>query len=414
MITENEVSLEELRSWLEREAADNLRPIKEQGEKIIGKMKDRLEDFKASCGKLLEEAEKGIERGKAVRKAKVTQKLSRYFHKQVEKIVFPVQMSYSELDGFHNNLEKMLSSIAKERNAWFPRISPSFILARRRVDFSLSRLSSSITELSGFLSKDYSKGESVERLFVQTDEMIRFIQDLEKHATRREGIEAKMQHLLEISKNTQEHIESLNGKEELAELAENTRKVQQLRKQAKHSLRHLRKPLTKFANLSRGPGYSLSSEEVDKLTQYLEDPFLALATEKAGYPTLKGILTKVERAIDENKLKLKSSRLRKGLESISAITSTDVLNNLHHECTEAFLLNQNLTKSKETRMAKSKMKQLQRRLAEFQRQREAIEARLSSWESEHKDTLEKIEEQKRVIEKSVYETLEKTVNIQIN
>ncbi|MCW3980188.1 MAG: hypothetical protein NWF11_01805, partial [Candidatus Bathyarchaeota archaeon] len=411
---ENQVPLEELRSWLEREAADNLRPIKEQGEKLIGKLKDRLEDFKASCGKLLEEAEKGIERGKAVRKAKVTQKLSRYFLKQVEKIVFPGQMSYSELEGFHTNLEKVLSSITRERNGWFPRISPSFILARRRVDFSLSRLSSSITELSGFLSKDYSKGESVERLFLQTDEMVRLIRDLEKHVASREGIEAKMQHLLEMGKSTQESLETLNGKEELNELAENKIKVQQLRKQVNHSLRHLRKPLTKFANLSRGPGFSLSSEEADKLTQYLEDPFLALSTEKAGYPTLKGILIKVDRAISESKLKLKSSRLRKGLESINAITSTDVLNSLHRECNEAFSLNQNLTQSKETKIAKSKLKQLRRRLAESQRRREALETRRGSWESEHKDMLEKIEALKSAIEKSVYETLEKTINIKTN
>jgi hypothetical protein len=413
VITENSVPLAELRSWLEREAAEHLRPIKEQGEKLTGKLKDRLDDFKASCGKLLEEAEKGIERGKAVRKAKVTQKLSRYFLKQAEKIVFPNHMSYSELDGFHSNLEKTLASIGRERNAWFPRISPSFILARRRVDFSLSRLSSSITELSGFLSKDYSKGDRVERLFVLTDDLTRLIQDLDKHVARKEGIEAKMHQLIEMTESTQEHIESLHGKEELDELAENTRNVQQLRKQVKHSLRHLQKPLTKFANLTRGPGYTLSSEEMEKLTQYLKDPFLALATEQAGHPTLRGILTKVERAITENKLKLKSSRLRKGLESINAITTADTLNNLHRDCTEAFTLNQKLAESKETRMARSRLKQLQRRRTELQRQREALEVRRSSWESEHKDLLEKIQEQKRAMEKSVSETLEKTVNIQI-
>jgi hypothetical protein len=413
VITENSVPLEELRSWLEREAAETLRPIQEQGEKLVGKLKDRLDDFKASCGKLLEEAEKGIERGKAVRKAKVTQKLSRYFLKQVEKIVFPDHMSYSALDGFHSILEKTLASVGRERNAWFPRISPSFILARRRVDFSLSRLSSSIAELGGFLSEDFSQGEHVERLFALIDEIVRVIQDRDNHAARREGIEAKMHQLIDLTESTQARIESLHGKEELDELAENTRRVQQLRKQVKHSLRHLQKPLTKFANLTRGPGYALSSEEMEKLTQYLKDPFLALATEQAGYPTLRGILTKVERAITENKLKLKSSRLRKGLESINAIASADALSNLHRDCAEAFALNQKLTESKETRMARSRLKQLQRRRIEFQRQREALEVHRSSWEGEHKDLLAKIQEQKGIIEKSVSEILEKTVNIQI-
>ena len=157
VISEDQVLLSKFESWLRKEAAHDLRPLKEQGEKLVSKLEKRLEDFRASCGKLVEEAEKGIEKGKAVRKGKVTLKLSRYFLKQVDKTILPSQMSFTELNGFHTALEKMLSVVSRERNAWFHRISPSFILARRRVDLSLSRLSGPITELGEFLSSDYSK-----------------------------------------------------------------------------------------------------------------------------------------------------------------------------------------------------------------------------------------------------------------
>lgn len=414
MISEDQVLLSKFESWLRKEAAHDLRPLKKQGEKLVSKLEKRLEDFRASCGKLVEEAEKGIEKGKAVRKGKVTLKLSRYFLKQVDKTILPSQMSFTELNGFHTALEKMLSAVSRERNAWFHRISPSFILARRRVDFSLSRLSGPITELGDFLSSDYSKAEDVESLLSLTQETIRLVHDLRKHENLQVDIESKIQHFTELKEKAQKGLESLEGRKELNELAENTRKIDQLREKVRGSLRHVQKPLNKFASLTRGPGYALSSEELDKLNQYLDDPFVALATEKSSYPVLRGILEKVKRAMDEMKLKLKSSRLRKAQLSIQAILNSDFLGNLYRESTQAVLLEQRLRSSEETKMTESKLAQLTRKLAEYDRRKEAFEARLSSWERDREDLVEKIDQQKKTLEKSASEILNKPVQLMLN
>jgi len=56
-----------------------------------------------------------------------------------------------------------------------------------------------------------------------------------------------------------------------------------LNNELKHALRHLQKPFIKVQALSvHGGGAGLTPDELVKLDQYLEKPFVALATEEFG------------------------------------------------------------------------------------------------------------------------------------
>jgi len=413
MVTRNlEMQIKEFKPWLEKETENLLQPLNEQGKKIVTKVEERLSDARETCEKLVEEGSKETERGKAIRKAKVTQKLSRYFLKQIDKIVFPEKLSFNELDKLHKDLEKMFSSIARERNAWFPRISPLFIIARKRVDFAFSRLAGSISELGTFLSDDYSKARVAEKLFLETEETLKLLNELGKYEKHKAIIEKKKQNLQKKIENGERNLDATKSSTELDNLSEINQKIQQLKKQVRYNLRHLQKPFLKFANLARGPGHALTAEEVEKLNHYLKDPFFALVTEKTGYPVLKSILKKIERAIDDGKLKLKSSRLRKGREEINAILNKNKLDSLHQNCTHAFSLENQIISSEETQVAKMKLKQLERKLGELQKRKEIVVARFDALEREHTQLLEKIREQKMMLEKSVFEVLEKRVNLE--
>lgn len=406
-----ELHIKEFKSWLEEETDNVLRPLNARGKKLVDKLEKRFSDVRETCEKLAEEGTKQIEKGKAVRKAKVTEKLSRYFLKQIGKIAFPDKISFSELEKLNKDLEKTLSSITRERKAWFPRISPLFIIARKRVDFSFSRLAGSISEFDSFLSSDYSKAKVLEKLFLETDEVMRFVDDLGKYGERRAGIETKIQFLQKKIEESEETSESIRGSVELRDLAEIDRKVQHLKKQVRTQLRHFKKPFIKFANLIGAPGYALTSEEVEKLNQYVEDPFVALATEAPDYPTLKSILKKIERAIDRGTLKLKSSRLRKCRNEITAILAENTLDKLYQDCAKAFSSSQQLTSSEETQVAQKKSKQLQERLEKLRKRKEAAAARLDALERRHDQLVKKVADQKKMLEQLVYELLEKHVNL---
>ncbi len=407
-----EIPIKEFKPWLEKETADILQPLNEQGRKAVDKLKERLNDARETCEKLADESRREIEKGGAVRKAKVTEKLTRYFLKQFDKIIFPQKLSFTELDRLNRDLEKIFSSITRERNMWFPRISPLFIIARKRVDFAFSRLAGSISDLRSFLSNDYSKANAVEKLFSEIDEMERLLRDLERHEKRRMSSIERTDLLQKRVEETKQRIESIRNSAELGDLAEINAKNQQLRKQVKYALRHLQKPFMKFVNL-RDPEFALTSQEVEKLSQYLEDAFTAFATEELGYPALRSVLKKIDRAIEKGKLKLKSSRLRKSREEIDSIVNKNTLDSLHQECTNAFSLSKQLISLEETQVAQSKIRNLQGRLEELQRRGKAIAARHDAFEKEHARLLQKINEQKETLEKLVEEVLEKRVNINL-
>lgn len=405
--------MKEFRPWLENETTKFLNPLNEQGKKILDKIRERLNDIRQACEKLGEEAKKETERGKAVRKAKVTEKLTRHFLKQIERIVFPEKMSFSELERLHKDLEKTLSSIAQERSFWFPRISPSFIFARRRVDFAFTRLAGPITELRSFLSGAYLKARTTEELFLKTDGMIRLLNEMCEYERRKASVRERLQLLEKQIEEGERNFASIKDSAELGNLAEVKQKAQQLRRQVKHELRHLQKPFIKFAKLARASGYNLSSEEVEKLSQYLRDPFTALATEESGYPKLKSILRRVGQAIDEGRLRLKGSRLKKGREEIDEIVNKNKLDRLHRDSVHVFSSIQQLLSSKEMQTAQSRSEQLLGRLEELRKQREMVEARVDELDRGHEQSLERVGEQKKALEKMVYGSLAKHVDLKL-
>jgi len=405
------IEVNKFKPWLQKETVGVLHPLKEKGGKLVEKVKVKLEDAREPCRKLEEEADREIQKGHAVRKAKLTQRLSRYFLKEIDGIVFPDGTSYRELDKLHSDLQEMISSILRERDTWFSRISPMFIITRKRVDFALGRLTGSISDLRDFISSDYSVGKIIGDLYVENEETISLLGELRKLEKEKrlgeEKVESFQKKMVEIEQRTS----SIKQNRDLADLSTTRLKVNQLRKAVKHDLRHLAKPLKKFANLTRGPTYALSSDETMKLSQYLNDPFFALATEKPSYPILKSILRKVEHALGDGKLRLKSSRLRKFEDSIEVILNKNKLDSLHQSCLQAFSLNQQLTSSEETKLVQKQLKQIQTKLTELKRKKEAADTKLTRTQREYKNTLENVEKKKDYIERSASDLLDRDINL---
>ena len=408
-----EVEIGEFRAWLEGETANILEPLDGQGRKLIGKIEEKLEDVRTICEKLEKEGVKQEEKGKAVRKAKLTQKLSRHFLKQTNNILFPSQISFSELKDLHQSLEKKILSIMRERSVWFPRISPLFIIARKKVDFALSRLAGSVSELDTFLSTDYSKARAVEELLSGIDALLIIAEGLHELEKRKSKTQKELELCQRKLGEIKQDLETVKGRSELSNLAETNLRIQLLRAQAKHALRHLQKPFAKFANMIRGPGYSLSSEESERLDLYLEDPLRALALEKPGLLTLKSILTKVDRAMREGMLKLKGSRMKKGREKIDGILSGNALDELYRDCVRTLYLSKRLISSKETQMAQRESEQLQGKASKLGRQMETLELGLKTIERRCEELLTKVRQEKTELEKSTSNVLGKTVKIKL-
>ena len=408
-----EIPLKDLKEWLEEETVSIVEPLKAEGRSLFDNVRDKLDDILQSCDKLLEDAEKELMKGsrKTYRRAKIMNKLAKNISEMIDKVIIPDEISRESLDTLREDLERVLGVVGRERWKWFPVISPYFIMDRRKFDIVLKRAMDSLGELRSFSSDKYAKAETVEDAFTMVDTIRQYLSELDEVEKRKKTTESRRGVLEKKIAENQQEIRSIQSKSEVVELVQINEKTEELEEKVKHSLRYLQKPFLKFQSLARGPSYSLPLDEKRKLDEYLSNPFEALATEMEGYPILKSILKKMEGAMAQGKLKLKSSRLRKAKGQINSVLNEDALIPLHRSCKEAFSQRQRLSTSGAIATSQSELKKLQKKLKDLRKRKELVHSRGVVLDKKIKRTLEKIENQKKELEKIVLELTNRNVQV---
>lgn len=186
-------------------------------------------------------------------------------------------------------------------------------------------------ELQSFLTKEYVKTKALEETFQLIENHLSLEGQLAELEAKRKKIETEKASIERKIAETQQKIEGLKNTEKMSQVNQISMEIEELRKEVKRNLRHLRKPFIKFRRLVFRKG-GLRPEESKKLNHYLENPFEAFATEEAGYPYLKEILRKIDRSMSEGKLKLKRDRERKAEQDINSVLNTGSLDALHQKC----------------------------------------------------------------------------------
>jgi len=413
MSEELEISLENLREWLERETVPIVEPLKAEVISLLNDLRDKLDDIRENCEKFLEDSEREMLKSnpKTYRRAREAYRFARAILEVIDETSIPEEVSHENLQTSCEDFKKMFSAIGRERAKRFPRISPYFIIDRRRLDIALKKAVESFEELRSFSSDRYEEAKTAEDSFLMIDKLLHLLDELDVAEKRMEKMELRIKALEKKITENQQKTTLIKSKDEIDELEQVNREIKELEKRVKHDLRHLQKPFLKFQSLARGPSYSLPLDETKKLREYLNNPFLAFATEDEGYPLLKGILQKMEDAMAKGKMKLKSSRLRKARQKIKEILRKDALTTLHRSCEETFSQRQQLLTSEAMGAFQNKLRQFRKDLGELEKRKELVDSRKAVLESECQKIMEKIKTQKRGLEKTILELTDKNVQV---
>jgi hypothetical protein len=162
---------------------------------------------------------------------------------------------------------------------------------------------------------------------------------------------------------------------------------------------------------THGGGSGLTPEELNKLDQYIQNPFEAFATEMSGTPLLKEILRKLARSISEGKLKLKPEKIRKAEQIVDSITNRDSLAMLHQKGQEAMMRKAQLSTSTEIEATRQDLLKLQGQLEHLGRKKGIVESEREALQRKHDETIRKIRADKNEIEKNIMGFLGKKVHI---
>jgi hypothetical protein len=407
-------SSSEVKRWLENQTSAILTPVHAQAKKLRDDMNLQIQAIADVSKLLFDTSSKEIEKRnmKVYNRARALNKLARLFLERLKKLNLPEQVSYESLSRYIQETQKVILVTDIDIKNWFPRISPFFIMDRRKFLAVYERAKQSYTTLNEYVSKEYVKTKTLEEALQQINELQNVEKQLIALATDKETIKNERTPLEQEIATLEEKINELKCKGPIDKLNLVNCEIESLSNELKHELRHLQKPFIKMQALATGGGGGgITPDELNKVNQYLENPFDALVSEKTGYPMLKEILQKLEELMAEDKLKLKPDKARKAEQSVSEILHKESLASLQIRCME-------MATNKEHLLASAKMDEINQNLAQFQEQVDLLKARKTSVETHetvkqnaYKEAEDKISNLKRTIERNVYSSIGKKIQI---
>ncbi|MEM3731107.1 MAG: hypothetical protein QW667_06655 [Candidatus Bathyarchaeia archaeon] len=409
------LSLSEVKEWLEKETGQTFVPVQTRAQRLIEDMRRNLENLYENSKTLLESSGKEIEKRnmKTYGRARALNKLAKIFMDRFRQIKVPEKITYDSFAEFVQESQKAFLVTEVDIKNWFPRISPFFILDRRKFLTTFEKSKETLKEMQNFLTKEYVKTKKLEETFQLIDE----IRNLEGQLSNVIGQRQKVEHEKALAEKEidgiRQKIIELESRGGIGQLSQIDREIEALNTEVKQAFQHLQKPFIKMQSLAlHGEGSGLTPEEINKLNQYLDNSFQALATEEKGYPILRHLLQKLARLMVEEKLKLKPEKIRKAEQAINNIVNKNSLESLHEKCAEVLMRKRQLSTSAEIAETKSLLLKLQEQLKEIERKRERIEFEKAALERAYEDLAGKIQQNKVNVERNIMGFLGKAVQIE--
>ncbi len=407
-------SSEEAKRWLETQTSSTLTPVHAQAKKLRDDMNNSIQAMADVSKQLFDTSSKEIERRnmKVYNRARALNKLARLFLDRLKKLTPPEQVTYDSLSRYIVETQKVLLVIDIDIKNWFPRISPFFIMDRRKFSAVYERAKQAYNTLNDYVTKEYVKTKTLEEALQQVNELQNVEKQLVVLGGEKETIKNERTPIEQEIATLEIKINELKCTGPIDKLNMVNCEIEVLSNELKHELNHLQKPFIKMQALATGGGGGgITPDELNKINQYLDAPFDAMFSEKSGYPQLKEVLQKLEVLMAEDKLKLKPDKARKAADSVNEILHKDSLANLQVRIVET-------TTNRDQLIASSKMDEIKHSLVQFQEQVNLLKARKTSVETHeavkensYKEAQDKISSHKRTIEKNVYGSLVKKIQI---
>ena len=176
--------MKDLKGWLEEQTRSILTPVQDEAKDLRDEMRQALETETEACKMLLDNSNREIEHRnmRVYGRARALNKLARLFLDRLKKITIPDQVSYDLLNRFAQDTQRVFIVADVDIKNWFPRISPFFIIDRRKYLAVHEKAKLTLNLLNDFLTKDYVKTKTIEETF----QLINNVQALERQLSEKE------------------------------------------------------------------------------------------------------------------------------------------------------------------------------------------------------------------------------------
>jgi len=414
VLSELKFSSTDIQSWLEDETRSTLTPVHTQAQRLRDETQVALQSINDASRILLDNSAKEIEKRnmRVYNRARALNKLAKLFLDRLKKLNVPDKVSYDSLSKFAQETQKVFTVTDVDIKNWFPRISPFFIMDRRKFLMLYEKAKLPLMALNDFIGREYVKTKTLEDTFQLINELHSFEKQLSDVAVQREELKNERLPIEREIGELEQKIVELKSKGPVDQLFVVEAEAEALNNELKDKLRHLQKPFIKMQALAfQGGGAGLTPDELSKLGQYLEKPFQALSTEQAGYPVLKQILQKLARLMAEDRLKLKADKARKAEQISTEVLQRDVLAGAYARCVDVAARERQLLNSAKLDEIRCDIAMFQEQVRQLKARKLRVEAHEAIKEQEYTAIADRIRGHKHAIEKNVYDSLGKKVQI---
>jgi hypothetical protein len=404
----------EVKRWLENETSSILSPVHAQAKKLRDDMNNAIESVGDVSQMLLDNSTREIDRRnmKVYNRARALNKLAHLFLDRLKKLNLPEEISYDTLSKYTQEIQKIFIVIDIDIKNWFPKISPFFIMDRRKFLAVYERSKQAYATLNDFVTEEYVKTKTLEEAFQLLDELQKVQQQLATIGEEKGKITDERIPIEKEISELEQKIAELKNSGPIDKLKSVNAEIDVLSCELKHAIRHLQKPFIKMQALATsGGGGGITPDELAKVNQYLEKPFDAFIAEERGYPMLKEILQKLEGLMAEDKLKLKSDKARKAEQALNEILKADSLAKLQIRCVEMATTREQLSGSQMMDEVKHNLAVLQAQVDQLKAKKTIIQTHEAVKENAYHDAVDKISNLKRSIERDIYSSIEIKVQI---
>jgi hypothetical protein len=412
-MSHTEIKLLEVKQWLSKDTERTIEPLQEKARSLIKEIKERQGDAIDSSQKMSQNSQNEMDKSnpKTYRFSRNANKFAENLTATFKGLKVSDSVEYENLRVLGDELEKTCINADQLRRSAYAYISPYFIFDRRRLDVFIKRLYDINKELHTFITSKYAMIKTADEANSNVDKLTQTLEDTKRNEEDLNQTQEKMLVLEKEITDTKEKLLQLRSRSEFHELAKLDQRTEELRAEVKHHLRHLQKPFYKLQSLSRSGEVAVPPDEISKLEDYLADPLVALAAEDNGYSTLRSILTKLDSTITQGKLKLKTQRLRKAQDQITAVIGKNSLDQLQKNGQEVIAQKKQLLSSEATRTLQNEVLQLQRHLETLQKEYELITATNKALKNDQLKLKERTEHLRKELEEKILQLTHKNMHV---
>jgi hypothetical protein len=304
------LNVEQLQKWYRKQLRKQSKDFIKQAEKSYRIVEQALKDIEELSKAFQDEEDEELESGGIA--ARFAMKIGEI----VSDFYVDKEITYENTEAMQSEIQHFIRELWGAGARWIKRMDKRYKNVIKNLDTYMKELAREMNKISKLLY-EFSWVKDLERIGGRIDTLhdLTFSKEIFEEQIRqvRSKIETAQSEYAAAQKAYDEFTETSN----VAELLSLDEQSDHVRSLLRMKLNPLKKQVKKFFQHDTGVRVGPAGQKA--LTEYFDDPYLAIVEEADGYPELLEGLSGLQEAIETNKLPLKDRLARRAVEEVEAM-----------------------------------------------------------------------------------------------